>query len=54
MDFKIGDQVQLKSGGPVMTVTTQPGEDGKITCEYFDGPNLKVVRLLPATLGRWA
>lgn len=53
MNFQIGDQVQLKSGGPLMTVTSEPGEDGKVTCEYFDGNNLKSVRLLPATLEAW-
>lgn len=42
MDFAIGDVVQLKSGGPVMTVT-QVGNaamTGKPTVwtQWFDGP----------------
>lgn len=33
-DFKVGDVVQLKSGGPVMTITYIDG--GKAVCEWFD------------------
>jgi len=32
--FKTGDQVQLKSGGPVMTVKEYDG--GEVVCEWFD------------------
>jgi uncharacterized protein YodC (DUF2158 family) len=33
--FKVGDTVRLKSGGPLMTVTSiQP--DGTVWCEWFD------------------
>ncbi|WMJ68073.1 DUF2158 domain-containing protein [Stenotrophomonas sp. 24(2023)] len=34
MDLKAGDQVQLKSGGPVMTVSGFRGE--QLWCEWFD------------------
>jgi len=34
MPFNVGDVVQLKSGGPLMTVT---GVGSNITCTWFDG-----------------
>jgi uncharacterized protein YodC (DUF2158 family) len=34
-DFKPGDVVQLKSGGPVMTIKFID-EDGDVFCEWFD------------------
>ncbi|HEY4292070.1 YodC family protein [Luteibacter sp.] len=34
-DFKKGDVVQLKSGGPVMTVYDILGS-GRVGCEWFD------------------
>ncbi len=36
-DFKIGDLVQLKSGGPVMTVTYLDGD--KVHCRWFNKDN---------------
>lgn len=35
--FKIGEVVQLKSGGPKMTVSSGPLEDGDVACTWFDG-----------------
>lgn len=39
MRFKVGDTVQLKSGGPVMTVVGE-GRDGsgipRVSCTWFD------------------
>jgi len=35
MDFKAGDVVQLKSGGPKMTIRWI--EDDEAYCEWFDG-----------------
>ncbi|WP_312310326.1 YodC family protein [Stenotrophomonas indicatrix] len=34
MNFNPGDQVQLKSGGPIMTINSI--EDGEAWCEWFD------------------
>lgn len=38
-DFKVGDRAQLRSGGPMMTVT-DAGPDaahpGCVQCEWFD------------------
>lgn len=36
MAFKLGDIVQLKSGGPVMTVVSDAGNDNKIDCQWFN------------------
>jgi uncharacterized protein YodC (DUF2158 family) len=33
--FKVGDVVQLKSGGPLMTVSS-PSDGGKVFCEWFN------------------
>lgn len=38
MEFTVGDTVQLKSGGPVMTV--QKVINGRIHCSWFDGKNV--------------
>jgi len=34
--LKIGDRVQLKSGGPIMTVNNVE-ENGQIYCQWFAG-----------------
>ena len=34
--FKAGDQVQLQSGGPIMTVENYSGEK-MVTCIWFEG-----------------
>ena len=36
--FKTGDQVQLKSGGPTMTVDDVIG--GTVNCQWFSGAKL--------------
>ena len=35
IDFKIGDLVTLKSGGPIMTVEAVQGTDPKVSCVWF-------------------
>ena len=42
-EFNPGDQVMLKSGGPVMTVESVAG--GTVTCMWFEGksPSQRVV-----------
>lgn len=36
--FKTGDLVQLKSGGPCMTVRGyEPADSNEVVCEWFDG-----------------
>lgn len=51
--FKPGDVVQLKSGGPAMTVsllTEYERSPTTLTCIWFTGDDVKVVELLPQTL----
>lgn len=47
--FEKGDIVQLKSGGPKMTVNSV-GEDGKIYSVWFKGAALESGRFQPETL----
>lgn len=37
MTFQVGDTVQLKSGGPIMTV--EKASKGEVTCVWFDEKN---------------
>ena len=37
--IELGDQVALKSGGPVMTVEEETGLH-EVSCSYFDGKKL--------------
>jgi uncharacterized protein YodC (DUF2158 family) len=39
MAFNVGDLVQLKSGGPKMTVEKLEGSE--VSCVWFDGTNPK-------------
>ncbi len=45
-DFKPGDVVQLKSGGPLMTVSINAGP--AVTCEWFDDRQQVLVRAFGA------
>jgi uncharacterized protein YodC (DUF2158 family) len=49
MEFKIGDVVQLKSGGPRMTVD-HIDPHGAINCIWFQGQERKSAAFQPATL----
>jgi uncharacterized protein YodC (DUF2158 family) len=49
--FKVGNIVQLKSGGPPMTVKSVEALDGECFCEWFgDGSTLKSHTFFPETL----
>ena len=55
-DFKPGDEVQLKSGGPVMTIekfiNTDDGE--KAVCDWFDKSEKPQSRSFPLhSLEKW-
>jgi uncharacterized protein YodC (DUF2158 family) len=40
--FKVGDQVELLSGGPVMTITSLPGPYAEyFTAKWFSGKKLE-------------
>jgi uncharacterized protein YodC (DUF2158 family) len=51
-NFKPGDVVMLKSGGPYMTVSfvVQGSNHGELLCHWFDGPVLYNSTFLPNTL----
>lgn len=41
LTFEIGQIVQLKSGGPEMTVKRVPGTGSVYTCQWFAGKKLE-------------
>jgi uncharacterized protein YodC (DUF2158 family) len=47
--FKVGDLVQLKSGGPVMTAG-QPAPGREVTCYWFVGDEARKKRFAEACL----
>lgn len=53
-DFEVGDLVQLKSGGPVMTVQSSDtvGATGQICCQWFGGKKLEEGWFPPKSLKR--
>lgn len=49
--FAVGDIVKLKSGGPEMTVQSQPDPPGKMyQCQWFAGKKLESGRFPPDSL----
>lgn len=50
-EFSVGDTVQLKSGGPVMTVADVPDfSDRNVRCQWFGGKKLESGYFAPETL----
>ena len=56
MEFKLGDTVQLKSGGPLMTVSNVTEEaymqysKGDVSCTWFEGNTVKQATFKSAML----
>jgi uncharacterized protein YodC (DUF2158 family) len=50
--FKIGDQVALKSGGPRMTIESI-GDAGLIYCVWFSGNDVRRQNFHPDALESW-
>lgn len=48
--FKPGDVVQLKSGGPLMTIAHYASDFEQFWCEWFDGKKEKGHHFSPAVL----
>lgn len=40
-DFKTGEVVQLKSGGPKMTVSSYAADGERVYCQWFSGSKLE-------------
>lgn len=43
-EFKVGDIVKLKSGGPDMAVRYVPSDGGQYDCQWFAGKKLEAGR----------
>jgi uncharacterized protein YodC (DUF2158 family) len=55
MPFKVGDVVQLKSGGPRMTITeVSTGGPISYACTWFEGADQRFGHFLEATIKRSA
>jgi uncharacterized protein YodC (DUF2158 family) len=48
--FKIGDTVELKSGGPKMTVAGPAFYGNALVCQWFDGTKLSSGEFPPSSL----
>lgn len=46
--FSIGDQVVLRSGGPVMTV--KHSGESELVCQWFAGKKLEMGRFAPESI----
>lgn len=47
-EFKIGDTVKLKSGGPLMTINAI--SDNEISCQWFLDKKLNEAKFVPEVL----
>lgn len=50
-EFHAGDLVQLKSGGPIMTVV-ENSHDGRYFCQWFAGKKLEAGHFNASTLAK--
>lgn len=48
--YKIGQLVELKSGGPVMTVSEPKTYDYQVACQWFSGRKLESGQFPPESL----
>jgi uncharacterized protein YodC (DUF2158 family) len=51
--MKVGDIVQLQSGGPLMTVESPMIISGKVGCAWFDGGEVRRDSFPEGALLRW-
>jgi uncharacterized protein YodC (DUF2158 family) len=54
-EFETGDTVQLKSGGPAMTVkhiSVKSSYEGQYVCQWFGGKKLEQGFFMPESLKR--
>jgi uncharacterized protein YodC (DUF2158 family) len=51
--FADGDEVILKSGGPVMTVEGTHARTGRLICIWFEGTKRMMSLFHPVTLKKW-
>jgi uncharacterized protein YodC (DUF2158 family) len=50
MTFKVGETVQLKSGGPIMTVKKESTAEESVICQWFDKTDVKQAAFPEASL----
>jgi len=52
-EFKTGDTVQLKSGGPIMTIVKYDGDIREFRCSWFAGDKVEYGYFPPDSLQRY-
>ncbi len=48
-EFRVGEVVQLKSGGPKMTVSSSGNDSDSVECTWFDDDNKPQYFTFPAS-----